>query len=356
MDRARRPRPGLRAAVATVAAALALETSPAHAQCGANRTTCSTCHDEAHAAFVRTAPWHADHAFADLCTGCHAGNGEATTMAAAHERLVAPLAGEGARCASCHDDRGAGLARRYEEVRAAQPPRPPPPRTPPPSGTTATPSTTHDVSAARNAIAALIAVALALALAITSVRREAPLRDLARRLRQPAWSPYLGGVLLGLLVTVSTTLFGHRLSGAGAYQHLSGLLGRHLSPSSVYWRHVMPAGFTWEMAVAIGALAGALVSSRLARTFAWRTMPDAGWTDVFGGRVAVRWAIAFGGSMLAELGAGIAGGCTASLAVSGGAVLAPSAFLFMAGMFAGGIPAIAVATWLGARRREGRAR
>jgi hypothetical protein len=41
---------------------------------------------------------------------------------------------------------------------------------------------------------------------------------------------------------------------------------------------------------------------------------------------------------LIELAAGIAGGCTASLGVSGGAVLAPGAFVFMAAMFAGGIP------------------
>ena len=36
--------------------------------------------------------------------------------------------------------------------------------------------------------------------------------------------------------------------------------------------------------------------------------------------------------------AGVAGGCTASLAVSGGAAAAPGAFLFMIGMFGGGIP------------------
>jgi hypothetical protein len=48
--------------------------------------------------------------------------------------------------------------------------------------------------------------------------------------------------------------------------------------------------------------------------------------------------LAFAGSLLTEIGGGIAGGCTASLAVSGGAVLAPAAFVFMAGMFASGIP------------------
>ena len=76
------------------------------------------------------------------------------------------------------------------------------------------------------------------------------------------------------------------------------------------------------------------------RTFAIRFTPDGN------PRVAARWAVAFVGALLAELGAGIAGGCTASLAVSGGAVLAPSAFLFMAAMFAGGIPtAFLVEKW-----------
>jgi len=66
----------------------------------------------------------------------------------------------------------------------------------------------------------------------------------------------------------------------------------------------------------ITAFDPARVSSRLAGTFRWRTMPDSGWSEVFGKSVALRWAIAFFGSMLTEIGGGLAGGCTASLAVS----------------------------------------
>ncbi len=164
--------------------------------------------------------------------------------------------------------------------------------------------------------------------------------SLLAKLRQPSWSPYFGGVLLGLVVTVSMAGLGHRLSGAGAYQNLSGYVGARLAPTSMYWRDIVPTGVTWDVLVAIGTLAGAFVSSRLARTFRIRAMPDRGWTEIFGPSVARRWAVAFGGSVLTEIGGGIAGGCTASLAVSGGSVLAPSAFLFMAGMFAGGIPTI----------------
>ncbi len=75
---------------------------------------------------------------------------------------------------------------------------------------------------------------------------------------------------------------------------------------------------------------------------------------MFGTSVALRWAIAFFGSMLTEIGGGLAGGCTASLAVSGGAVLAPAAFIFMMGMFAGGIPTLALVSRLGRRQGGGR--
>jgi len=155
--------------------------------------------------------------------------------------------------------------------------------------------------------------------------------------RRP-WSPYTAGVGLGLVVTVSMALFGHRLSGAGAYQHLSGFVGRPMAPDSMYWRHVVPTGVTWDVLVLIGSLVGAFIAAKVGGQFAIRTMPDRQWADAFGSSVARRWLLAFAGSLLTEIGGGIAGGCTASLAVSGGAVLAPAAFLFVAGMFASGVP------------------
>jgi hypothetical protein len=164
------------------------------------------------------------------------------------------------------------------------------------------------------------------------------------------WSPYFGGVVLGLVVTVAMAIEGHRLSGAGAYQHLSGYVGARLAPDSIYWRHVVPTGLTWDVWTAIGGLTGAFIAALTSRTFKVRFIPDRDWQDTFGSGVAHRWVIAFVGAFLTEIGGGIAGGCTASLAVSGGAVLAPSAFLFMAAMFASGIPT----AWLVAHAAEKR--
>jgi hypothetical protein len=141
-----------------------------------------------------------------------------------------------------------------------------------------------------------------------------------------------------MVVTISMAFFGHRLSGAGAYQELSGYVGHHIAPNSVYWRHIVPPGIGWDVTVAIGALLGALIASLLSGSFRFRTMPDRQWIPAFGPSVILRWSLAFIGSLLTEVGGSISGGCTASLAVSGGAVLVPAAFLFMAGMFGTGTP------------------
>jgi hypothetical protein len=110
-----------------------------------------------------------------------------------------------------------------------------------------------------------------------------------------------------------------------------------VTPDNAFFR-LLPTGVTWELLVAAGMFIGAFASALSGREVRLRVMPDAQWADVFGPSVARRWLIVFAGTILLEIAAGIAGGCTASLAVSGGAVLAPGAFLFMAGMFAGGIP------------------
>jgi len=157
-------------------------------------------------------------------------------------------------------------------------------------------------------------------------------------LRAKSWSPYVAGAGLGVTAALSLTLEHKRLSGAGAYQHLSGYVGRLFAPDAIYWRFVVPTGLTWEVLLFLGTFLGALASALVSGEFRIRTMPDTQWRDVFGPSVVRRWVLVFFGTMLIEIAAGIAGGCTASLAVSGGAVLSPGAFLFMLGMFAGGIP------------------
>jgi uncharacterized membrane protein YedE/YeeE len=78
---------------------------------------------------------------------------------------------------------------------------------------------------------------------------------------------------------------------------------------------------------------GALTS----KTLKWRWIPEKQWSQIFGSQRWKRWALAFVGAIILEYGAGIAGGCTSGLAIAGGMLLAPAAFLFIAGMFVSGI-------------------
>jgi hypothetical protein len=196
------------------------------------------------------------------------------------------------------------------------------------------------VPAATLALAAIVGL-LAVA-GILAVARDRGWRIATRT----SWSPYLAGAGLGALATIALTLSGKRLSSAGGYQQLAGWLGARLAPDNDFFRR-LPSDATWELLVLAGMLAGAFASALSGRELRVRLMPDTQWADVFGPSVARRWLLVFAGTAIIQVAAGVAGGCTASLAVSGGAVLAPGAFVFMAGMFAGGI---AVARWIYRRR------
>ena len=82
------------------------------AQCGANHSSCSACHDGVQAGAPSDKAWHEQHAFADMCALCHGGSGEPTDVAQAHVGLVDPLASETA-CASCHGSSTSACVARY---------------------------------------------------------------------------------------------------------------------------------------------------------------------------------------------------------------------------------------------------
>jgi hypothetical protein len=86
-----------------------------------------------------------------------------------------------------------------------------------------------------------------------------------------------------------------------------------------------------------GIVLGGLIGAVSSGTFRLRWNDDPAWEKVFGRGLWKRLLLGFLGAMILQYGASIAGGCTSGLAISGGMVLAPAAFLFMAGMFISGI-------------------
>ena len=159
-------------------------------------------------------------------------------------------------------------------------------------------------------------------------------------IRKEEWSPYVAGILLGVVGVLAVLLSNSLLGASGAFENIAGLIGKAVAPrafDNMYFNFIMPPGITWGVILLVGVFFGGMLGAFSSGTFKWRLVSDDQWKKVFGPQVWKRWVLAFLGAIVLEYGAGIAGGCTSGLAISGGMLLAPAAFLFIGGMFASGI-------------------
>jgi len=170
------------------------------------------------------------------------------------------------------------------------------------------------------------------------------MKALMNYIRKEEWSPYVAGILLGIVGILSVLLTNTLLGASGAFENLAGMIGDVVAPQAfdnMYFNFIMPPGITMGVVLLIGIFFGGMLGAATSGTLLWgkkgSANPDAQWKRIFGPQVWKRWVLAFVGAIILEYAAGIAGGCTSGLAISGGMFLAPSAFLFIMGMFASGI-------------------
>jgi len=163
-------------------------------------------------------------------------------------------------------------------------------------------------------------------------------------IRKETWSPYVAGVLLGIVGILAVWLSDSLLGASGAFETLAGMIGQAVAPAAfdnLYFNFVMPPGITYGVILMIGTFFGGLIGAATSGTLMWfkkgAANSDKQWKRTFGPQTWKRWVLAFFGAIILEYAAGIAGGCTSGLAISGGMLLAPAAFLFIGGMFASGI-------------------
>lgn len=163
-------------------------------------------------------------------------------------------------------------------------------------------------------------------------------------IKKEEWSPYVAGILLGIVGIMAVWLSDNLLGASGAFENLAGWIGQALAPSAfdnMYFNFIMPPGLSWGLVLFIGTILGGFVGAATSGTLLWgkknAANPDDKWKSIFGPQTWKRWLLAFIGAIILEYGAGIAGGCTSGLAISGGMLLAPTAFIFIGGMFASGI-------------------
>jgi uncharacterized protein len=163
-------------------------------------------------------------------------------------------------------------------------------------------------------------------------------------IRKDTWSPYVAGILLGIVGVLAVLLSNSLLGASGAFENIAGLIGKAVAPAAfdnMYFNFIMPPGITWGVILLVGVFFGGMLGAATSGTLKWgkkdASNSDELWKKIFGPQVWKRWVLAFLGAIVLEYGAGIAGGCTSGLAISGGMLLAPAAYLFIAGMFASGI-------------------
>ncbi|MGB0934435.1 MAG: YeeE/YedE thiosulfate transporter family protein [Alphaproteobacteria bacterium] len=139
-------------------------------------------------------------------------------------------------------------------------------------------------------------------------------------LRKPSWSPYLVGIILGLLHIPGVLLADQSLGISSAFMWFSSNLTELFSPSLVdslnVRKYISSPSLDWRLALALGITAGAFLSARLSHMQREGSAP---------GRTYIK---AFIGGMIMVFGARLAHGCTAGHLLSGLAQFNVAAIFF----------------------------
>jgi hypothetical protein len=154
----------------------------------------------------------------------------------------------------------------------------------------------------------------------------------------PYWNPYIAGVGIGILIILSFFVTGRGLGAIGAFNGLVATIVHVIAPdhalsNSVYSGYIEKVDHPlkdWVVIEIAGVCLGGLISGIVSGRFKLEVIK--------GPRISTlsRLFLAFSGGMLMAFAAKFTRGCTSGLALSGGSVLSPGAWLFMISVFIGG--------------------
>jgi hypothetical protein len=360
---------------------LAGDSTPVDAQC-TTPSSCKTCHEvQGQLPVNNGSDWHQQHAIFDFCEACHGGDRNAVEKSTAHAGLRTTFVQMAPTCRSCHTTELETCLGTYAgelgvddsslsdiiEIAVSAPVGSSTILDQIQSGTLVGPQEHPDstagsesarISAAgsfESPLNVVLAVVLGCSLVggsafvIWNERRlrrssgEAPglLQNTLAFIKKESWSPYAAGILLGLTGILAVLIGDHLLTASGPVATIASSIFNAVLPGAaegnMYFRFVIPPELSWAVVLFIGIFFGGMLGALTSRTLRLRWSDDPTWRKVFGRSPWKRVLIGFIGALLLQYGASIAGGCTSGLAISGGMLLAPAAFLFMAGMFIAGI-------------------
>ena len=128
-------------------------------------------------------------------------------------------------------------------------------------------------------------------------------------LKKQEWSPYMAGVIIGLLSWFSF-LTVKPLGASTTFVRTAGLIEKLFFPGHVenlpYFMSKVPK-IDWQWMLVLGVLIGSYVSAKLSGSYQLRFIPPM-WEKSFGVGRAKRWAVAFVGGIVLMFGARMAGG------------------------------------------------
>ena len=160
-------------------------------------------------------------------------------------------------------------------------------------------------------------------------------------LTSKSWSPYVAGIVIGLLQIPAFLLIETALGASSSYVTVGGLIASWIDPSILkidyVAKHVALTGKNWwQVALVTGIAIGALISMKLSGARRQAISPI--WNRALGSASpARRYVVAFAAGFIMLFGARIADGCTSGHGLSGTAQLAVGSMVAVAAMFAGGI-------------------
>lgn len=154
----------------------------------------------------------------------------------------------------------------------------------------------------------------------------------------PYGNPYIIGVGIGLLIILSFFVTGRGLGAIGAFSSFVATIVNTVAPDHAASNEIYSGYLTgathplkdWVVIEIVGVCIGGLISGLVSGRFKLEVIK--------GPRISsfTRLILAFSGGMLMAFAAKLTRGCTSGLALSGGSVLSPGAWVFMFSVFIGG--------------------
>ncbi len=158
-----------------------------------------------------------------------------------------------------------------------------------------------------------------------------------------AWSPYVAGALIGVLVCLTFFYSEEPVGASSFYATVAGFIGMAIAPKhtkQLAYYQKNPPVINWEFTFVLAIILGSASAAALGGEWAVRGLPRM-WTDRYGAGSGLPYAaVSFLGGALMAFGARLAGGCTSGHGISGTAQLSVSSWLAVVSFFLSGVLAV----------------